>query len=120
MPTVRRSSRLLDSTGAYCLAEATEPRLLISTISENTNVARNSPSVTRVTRDWMNTRTVRGEYWLAASWIATSVVAKTTATNASVAAAIAPPNDAAVDGSLTRPNRTPTGAAILPSNQTAR
>jgi hypothetical protein len=31
-------------------------------ITENTKVARNNPSVTRVRRERMKTRTVRGEY----------------------------------------------------------
>ncbi len=68
----------------------------------------------------MKTRTVRGEYWLAANWIATSVVANTTATKASVAAAIMLANAAAVEGSLTNPNLTPIGSSICSSSQTAK
>ena len=54
----------------------------------------------RVTRERMKIRTARGEYWLAASWMATSVVAKTTATNARVAAAMAPAKVAALSACL--------------------
>ena len=89
-------------------------------ITENTKVARNNPSVTRVTRDRMKIRTVLGEYWLAASWMATSVVANTTATNASVAAAIAPAKVAALLGSLTRSGRTLIGASTRASSQMVR
>jgi hypothetical protein len=53
----------------------------------------------RVTRERMKIRTARGEYWLAASWMATSVVAKTTATNARVAAAKVAPPSACLDES---------------------
>src|SRR5213080_224966 len=89
-------------------------------ITEKTKVARNNPSVTRVIRERMKIRTVRGEYWLAASWMATSVVANTTATNASVAAVIAAANAAALPGSLTRSGRTPTGASTRASSQMVR
>ncbi len=68
----------------------------------------------------MNTRTVRGEYWLAANWMATSVVANTTATKANVAAAMVPAKLAAVAGSLTKSNLTRTLAPIRPSNQIQR
>jgi tryptophan synthase beta subunit len=67
-------------------------------ITEKTKVARNNPSVTRVTLERMKIRTALGEYWLAASWMATSVVANTTATNASVAAAMAAAKVAALSG----------------------
>jgi hypothetical protein len=40
----------------------TEARLLTRTITEKTKVARNSPSVTLVTRERMKIRTVLGEY----------------------------------------------------------
>ena len=89
-------------------------------ITEKTKVARNKPSVTRVTRERMKIRTVLGEYWLAASWMATSVVANTTATNARVAAAMAPAKVAAVPGSLTRSGRTPIGASTWASSQMVR
>lgn len=111
---------MTDTTGANCFAEVTAARLLTTTINANTKVARNKPRVTRVTRDRMNTRTVRGEYWLAASWMATRVVAKTTATKANVAAAMVPAKLAAVAGSLTRSNLTRTLAPIRPSNQIQR
>ena len=89
-------------------------------ITENKKVARNNPSVTRVSLERMKIRTVLGEYWLAASWTATSVVANTTATNARVAAAIAPAKVAAVPGSLTRSGRTPIGASTRASSQMVR
>src|ERR1700744_4270551 len=89
-------------------------------ITEKTKVARNKPSVTRVIRERMKIRPARGEYWLAASWMATSVVANTTATNARVAAAIAPAKVAAVPGSLTRSGRTPIGAWTRASSQMVR
>src|SRR5689334_1911714 len=89
-------------------------------ITEKTKVARNKPSVTRVTRERMKIRTVLGEYWLAASWMATSVVANTTATNAKVAAAMAAAKVAALPGSLTRSGRTPIGASIRASSQMVR
>jgi hypothetical protein len=81
--------------------------LLTTTINANTKVARNRPRVNLVTRDRIKTRTVRGEYWLAANWMATRVVANTTATNARVAAAMVPAKLAAVAGSLTRSYLTP-------------
>jgi hypothetical protein len=68
----------------------------------------------------MKIRTVRGEYWLAASWMATSVVANTTATNARVAAAIAPAKVAALPGSLTISGRMPIGASTRASSQMVR
>jgi hypothetical protein len=117
---VGASSVVTDTTGANCLADVTEARLLTRMITENTKVARNKPSVTRVTRDRMKIRTVLGEYWLAASWMATSVVANTTATNARVAAAMAPANVAALPGSLTRSGRTPIGASTRVSSQMVR
>src|ERR1700716_1198107 len=89
-------------------------------ITEKTKVARNNPSVTRVSRERMKTRTVRGEYWLAASWMATSVVANTTATNARVAAAIAAARVGALPGSLPRPGRTRIGASTRASSQMVR
>jgi hypothetical protein len=52
--------------------------------------------------------------------MATSVVANTTATNAKVAAAMAPAKVAAVPGSLTRSGRKPIGAAIRVSSQMVR
>ena len=45
----------------------TGARLLTRTISEKTKVAKNKPSVTRVTRERVKIHTARGEYWLAAS-----------------------------------------------------
>src|SRR5580700_5568938 len=114
------SKAVTDTTGANCFAELTEARLLTRTIREKTKVARNKPSVIRVTRERMKIRTVLGEYWLAASWMATSVVANTTATNARVAAAIAPAKVAAVPGSLTRSGRTPIGASTRASSQMVR
>ena len=98
----------------------TDARLLTRMITEKTKVARNNPSVTRVTRERMKIRTVLGEYWLAASWMATSVVANTTATNARVAAAMAAAKVAALPGSLTRSGRTPIGASTRASSQMVR
>src|SRR6201986_1777540 len=89
-------------------------------ITEKTKVDRNNPSVTRVTPERMKIRTVLGEYWLAASWMATSVVANTTATNARVAGAMGPAKVAALPGSLTRSGRTPIGASTWASSQTVR
>ena len=89
-------------------------------ITEKTKVARNNPSVTRVTPERMKTRTVLGEYWLAASWMATSVVANTTATNARVAVPITPAKVTALPGSLTRSGRTPIGASTRASSQMVR
>src|SRR5437660_10654717 len=100
--TVSASNVVTDTTGANCLADVTDARLLTRMITEKTKVARNSPSVTRVIRERMKIRTVLGEYWLAASWMATSVVANTTATNAKVAAAMAPAKVGARRGSLAR------------------
>src|SRR5580700_10770865 len=118
--TVSASNVVTDTTGANCLADVTGARLLTRMTTEKTKVARNNPSVTRVTRERMKIRTVLGEYWLAASWMATSVVANTTATNARVAAAMAPAKVAAVPGSLTRSGRTPIGASTTESSQMVR
>ena len=59
-------------------------RIAISVTIENTNVATKTPRQILVRRERMNTRTARGEYWLAASWIATRVVANTIPRNASI------------------------------------
>jgi len=52
--------------------------------------------------------------------MATGVVANTTATNAKVAAAIAPAKVAAEPGSLTRSGRTPIGASTRECSQMVR
>jgi hypothetical protein len=69
---VNASKVVTDTAGANCFADATEARLLTRMSREKTKVARNKPSVRRVTRERMKIRTVLGEYWLAASWMATS------------------------------------------------
>ena len=58
--------------------------------------------------DRTNTRTMRGEYWLLASWIATIVVANTTPRNVSMAAATVAATAASAVGS---PGRTTSTAS---------
>ena len=118
--TLSPSRVVTDTTGANCSAFAIPERLSTSMINEKTNVARNRPKVTRVRRERMKMRTVLGEYWLAASWMATRVVAKTTATNARVAAAMAAAKLEAAPWSGTRSGRKATGAATTESSQRAR
>src|SRR4051812_25706929 len=102
---VSPTSNVTETTGAYCESALRLARLLTSVARANMKVAMNRPRVNLVRRDRMKRRTARGEYWLAASCIATSVVANTTATNANVAAATVPATFAAVDGSLIRNRR---------------
>ena len=63
-------------------------RVSTSVFSAKTNVARKIPSVTWVSVERTKTRTTRGEYWPPASWMATSVVEKTTPVNVSIPAAM--------------------------------
>src|ERR1700722_16746534 len=89
-------------------------------ITEKTKVERNKPSVTRVIRERMKIRTVLGEYWLAASWMATSVVANTTATKAKVAAAVAPAGGGGGAGTPPTAGRPPPGASTWASSHVVR
>ena len=68
----RIDTPVVDSTGVKPSSSPAADRISTSVASENTNVATKMPSDTLVRRERTNTRTARGEYWLAASWIATT------------------------------------------------
>jgi len=78
----------------------TPSRVARSAFSAKTNVARKIPSVTCVSVERTKTRTTRGEYWPPASWIATSVVEKTTPVNVSIPAATVPDSVSAAPGEV--------------------
>src|SRR6478752_389091 len=80
----------------------------MSVTIEYTNVAMKIPSEIFVSLERTNTLTARGEYWLAASWIATSVVATTTPRNASMPVATTDVSVSAVPVSPTRKRLPPT------------
>ena len=63
---------MVDSTGVKGASFPWADRIAIRVTIEKTNVATKTPRQTLVSCERTKTRTARGEYWLAASWIATN------------------------------------------------
>src|SRR5207344_2244387 len=82
--TTNTATPVVESTGVNPRSRPWAERTAMSVTIEYTNVATKIPNETFVSRDRTNTRTARGEYWLAASWIATSVVENTMPRNANI------------------------------------